>query len=207
MNQIKFILIVFVFLTSTAGVTVSQSVKSDFETGKKAFYSDDFETANKKFSGILNMESDDYDVCYFKGLIYFIYFDYEKSIIELSKAINQEKNADAYFNRALSYEKQEKFNEALSDYSSALKLNKRFTDAYFNRAVLYQQIKQTDKAIKDYGRVIKLNPKDDIAYYNRGLLYAELGNKEKAIEDFEMAIKIDKIWKNELTKKINELKK
>lgn len=207
MKAIKFVLIVLLLQSFNLGIVVSQSIKSDFETGKKAFYSDDFETANKMFSGILNMESEDYDVCYYKGLIYYIYFDYEKSINELTKAINQEKKAEAYFNRALSFEKQEKFENAVSDYSEALKINKRYLDAYFNRASLYQQLKQTDKAIKDYGRVIKLSPKDDIAYYNRGLLYSELGNKEKAIEDFEMAIKLDKIWKNELTKKINELKK
>ena len=170
MKAIKFVLTVLLLQAFNSEILVSQTIKSDFETGKKAFFTDDFETANKMFSGILNMESEDYDICYYKGLIYYIYFDYEKSINELTKAINQENNAEAYFNRALSYEKQEKFDNAVRDYSEALKINKRYLDAYFNRASLYQQLKQTDKAIKDYGRVIKLNSKDDIAYYHRGIL-------------------------------------
>ena len=52
-----------------------------------------------------------------------------------------------------------------------------------------------------------MNPKDDIAYYNRGLLFEKTGQKEKAIRDFETAIKLDAIWKNELNKKIEEIKK
>jgi len=207
MRKKIFLLLILSAACFFAGSLKAQSLKSDFETGKKAFYSDDFETANKKFSAILNMESDNYDVCFYKGLIYYIYFDYEKSVNELTKALSYEQSADVYFNRALSHEKLENFDKAIGDYTEAVKLNKRFSDAYFNRAALYQQKKQFDKAIKDYGRVIKLNPKDDIAYYNRGILYVEAGNKDKAIEDFEKAMEIDKIWKNELTKKINELKK
>lgn len=206
MKTIKLITPVFLLIMLFAGNAEPQTIKSNFETGKKAFYSDDFETANKMFSGILNMESKDFDVCFYKGLIYYIYFDYEKSAAELTNALTLKKTAEVFFNRALAYEKLEKYDNALKDYSDALNIDKKFIDAYFNRASLYQQLRQTDKAIKDYGRVIKLNPKDDIAYYNRGLLYEELGNKEKAIEDFEKAISIDKIWKTELTKKINQLK-
>lgn len=201
-----FLLIIVVYIFFASGISDAQNLKQNFETGKKAFYADDFDTANKLFSEMLNMESDSYEKCFYKGLIYFIYFDYEKSQKELTAALEYKKSPEAYFNRALTYEKQEKIQNAISDYTSAINENKRYTDAYFNRADLYQQLKDYSKAIKDYGKVIKINPKDDIAYYNRGLLYAETGKKSEAIEDFEEAIKIDKIWKVELSRKIKELK-
>ena len=67
-------------------------------------------------------------------------------------------------------------------------------------------LKKFNEAINDYSEIIKLDPKDDIAYYNRGMMYIQAGDKNKAIQDFESAISIDKIWKNELGKKIEELK-
>lgn len=203
----KRIIFTVIIMTVFSTVAFSQAIKKNFETGRKAFYSDDFDTANKLFSEILNMDSDSYEVCFYKGMIYYIYFDYDKSVIEFSKAIEHEAKSDAYFNRALSYEKLQKTNDAINDYTNAISTNKKNADAYFNRAALYQEQKNYDRAISDYGKVIKINPKDDITYYYRGMLYIQKGDKSSAIKDFEKAIEIDKIWKNELTKKIEELKK
>ena len=44
----------------------SQSIKETYEAGKKAFYSDDFENANKLLSEILNMNSDNYEISFYK---------------------------------------------------------------------------------------------------------------------------------------------
>ena len=83
--------ILIVILTAgfflSADLSYSQTLKEKFETGKKAFYSDDFDKANKLFSEILNMTGGDYDVCLYKGMVYYIYFDYDKALAEISNAI------------------------------------------------------------------------------------------------------------------------
>ncbi|MDQ3022371.1 MAG: tetratricopeptide repeat protein [Bacteroidota bacterium] len=192
------------FITS---LTSAQSVKENFENGKKAFYADNFEEANKYFTLILEKESYDYEISYYKALVYEINFDNDRAISELTNAIGfKKKNSDAYFARAGIYDKQGKFEEAIDDYNNAIKYNKKFSDAYFNRASDLQELKLYDNAVIDYGKVIDLNPADDIAFYNRGLLYKELKQNDLAIEDFESAIRIDSIWEKELRPVIEQLK-
>ncbi|MEO8664126.1 MAG: tetratricopeptide repeat protein [Ignavibacteria bacterium] len=195
--------IIFLFAQSVTGQTLQEL----FENGKKAFYSDQFDSANILFSQILSRESNDYEVCFYKGLVYEVNFDNDKAITELTCAITMKpKSSEAYLKRASIYDKQLKFTEAINDYTGAIKYDKKNTDAYFYRASDYQELKQFNEAIKDYSRVIKLNPSEDIAFYNRGLLYKELKNSDKAINDFETAIRIDKIWEHELRPKIDSLK-
>lgn len=198
------ILIIVIFLNTS--IVKSQSIQELYENGKKAFYLDSFEDANKYFSQILSMPSDDYETCFYKAKVYEINFDNDKAIQEMTKAIEfKPKSSEAYFERATIYDKQQKTAEAVQDYTQAISKNKKYTEAYFNRASDMQEMKLYDNAIKDYTQVVKLNPDDDIAYYNRGLIYTELKEYDKAIEDFEKAISIDKVWEKELKAKIQEL--
>ncbi len=198
------ITVIFLFVFSS--FVYSQSIKETFESGKKAFYSDKFDDANNYFSQILSLESDSYENCYYKGMVYEINFDNEKAIAELTKAIGYKpKNSEAYYHKGKIYEKQEKYLDAIQDFTSALKYDKKDPDIYFDRASAYQELKQYNEAIKDYSRVLKLNPNDDITFYNRGLLYKEMKDNENAIEDFEAAIRIDKAWERELRPVIVQL--
>jgi len=194
--------IAVLFITCSAS---SQTMEENFENGKKSFYSDDFDAANKFFIEILNSEGDDYLTHYYKGLIYEIYFDNEKSLNELSSAIDRNnKFGEAYFKRGAILEKTGDTAGAISDYTKAIKNGEKTSDAYFNRASLYQAIGESEKAIKDYTSAIKQNPMDDISYYNRGLLYVQQGDMENARADFLAAIEIDKAWEKELKKYLGD---
>lgn len=99
--------------------------------------------------------------------------------------------ADAYYNRGNAYYRDNKFDEAISDYGHAIELNPRFTNAYFNRSRGYEKKKQTAPAIADLNSVIKLTPKDAEAYASRGRLLEEQGELKKAALDYRKALKID----------------
>jgi len=202
------LLITLVLLSISFSLTYSQSLKDTYENGKNAFYSDKFDDANNLFAQILALQSDNYENCFYKGLVYEINFDYEKALSELTKAIGYNpKSGDAYFHRGIVYDKLEKYTDAINDYTFAVKFDKKNPDIYFNRASDYQLLKQYKEAIKDYSKVVKLNPKDDITFYNRGLLYKEMKDNANAVEDFEAAIKIDKAWERELRPVIEQLQK
>ena len=183
----------------------AQTMEETFQNGKKSFYSDDFDAANKFFMEILNSEGNDYLTHYYKGLIYEIYFDNEKALKELTSAIDiNSRFGEAYFKRGTILEKTGDTAGAISDYNEAIRNKANLADAYFNRASLHQAMGESDKAIKDYSNAIKQNPSDDISYYNRGLLYMQTGNMEKARADFLSAIEIDKAWEKELKKYLEE---
>lgn len=205
--RIKKIFLVFIVLF-ISDAAYSQTNQELFDKGKNAFRSDNFEEANKYFAEILNKESNSYDNCFYKAMVYDINFDYDRAVSECTSAIDfAPKQKEVYFLRGTIYDKQQKYEEAIKDFTQAIKLDKNYTDAYFNRASDYQELKQNNEAVKDYSKAIKLNPSDDIAYYNRGKIYMEMKDNENAVKDFEKAIKIDKIWTNELKPLIEQLQK
>lgn len=98
--------------------------------------------------------------------------------------------ANAYFTRAETKRKEKKFNEAILDYTEAIKLKNTDEDFYFYRALCYHELKNYKAAIKDYSKVIDINPKENAAFYNRGLVFREQNQNENAINDYYKAFEI-----------------
>ncbi|GHS84893.1 hypothetical protein FACS1894103_6030 [Campylobacterota bacterium] len=78
--------------------------------------------------------------------------------------------------------------EAIRQFTQAIKSDPNNARAYYERGLLYGDIGDYKKAIEDYTRAININPNYADAYVNRGFLYAEFDHL-KAIEDFTQAIK------------------
>ena len=86
--------------------------------------------------------------------------EFEKAIIDISKAINIDSNeSDLYIERADLYAKQKKWDKAKEDIERALTLNSEYSSIDVCKA-----------------------------YYRKGLLNAQLGNVNSAIKDLENAL-------------------
>lgn len=70
---------------------------------------------------------------------------------------------------------QERYRDAVHDYSRALQLNPGHVKAYYNRAVALERLQQPEAALRDYGRVVELDPANSSAHLNTGLLLCKLG--------------------------------
>ncbi|MFH1226534.1 MAG: tetratricopeptide repeat protein [Planctomycetota bacterium] len=92
--------------------------------------------------------------------------------------------------------------EAIAEYTKAIKLNPNSSEAHTSRGVAYNKKAQNeqnpekkkklqDKAIEDYTKAIKLNPKATDAYNNRGNTYADKGDIDRAMADMNQAIMIN----------------
>ena len=78
---------------------------------------------------------------------------------------------------------------AISAYSRAIELDRKYADAYNNRGVAYLIQKDYTAALADFTRSIELAP-SDAAYNNRGNIYFSQQKTEEAIVDFTAAIRI-----------------
>ena len=83
----------------------------------------------------------------------------------------------------------DEFDNAISDYTDAIRLNPDYAKAYYNRALIhaYAEKGDLDNAIRDYTEVIRLNPDDAKAYYNRGVARLGLRKWEEAKSDLTSA--------------------
>jgi len=80
-----------------------------------------------------------------------------------------------------------KYDNAIADFTEAIRLDPTSAFAYCLRAAAYCDKDDCDSAIADYTEAIRLKPEDAEAYYNRGLAYQEQGHHAEAESDFATA--------------------
>ena len=83
------------------------------------------------------------------------------------------------------------YENAISDYSKAIRLKPDFVEAYHNRGYTKAAIGQYSEAIADFNEAIQLKPDDAMSYYNHGAAKGALGKYVEAIADYDIAVKLN----------------
>jgi tetratricopeptide (TPR) repeat protein len=97
----------------------------------------------------------------------------------------------AYENRGLAWHFKGNNDQAIADYTEAIRLNPNAVIAYNNRGTAWRDKGNLDRAIADYTHAIRLNPNDAPAFNNRGNAWHEKGENNRAIIDYTEAIRLD----------------
>jgi tetratricopeptide (TPR) repeat protein len=93
--------------------------------------------------------------------------------------------------QAASAEQVRVFEQAIADFSQALKLDPNNAKIYVERGNAYGDKGDNDRAIADYDQAIRLNPNFAEAYSNRGNAYLSKGDHDRAIADYDQAIRLN----------------
>jgi protein O-GlcNAc transferase len=101
------------------------------------------------------------------------------------------KQAEHVLHRGESLQKEGKFDEAITCYQKAIKLNPHLTVAYNNLGNALQEKGQLDEAITCYQKALDLTPNFAGAYYNLGDALQDKGQLDEAITCYQKAIKLD----------------
>ena len=94
------------------------------------------------------------------------------------------------FQSAKNWSDKGEYDQAIKDYSQAIKLTPGDAAAWFNRGNSYADKGEYDQAIKDYSQTIKLAPDDADAWINRSDAYLRKGEYDQVIKDCREAIKL-----------------
>ena len=108
-----------------------------------------------------------------------------------AKESENKAKASSLFLEGNRYHAEKKFDEAIENYTKAIKLNGNFKEAYNNRGVSYVDTGDYFSAIKDYEKVMEINSNDTDAYNNRGIAYIKQKKYSLAIADFNKIIELD----------------
>lgn len=96
-----------------------------------------------------------------------------------------------HFNKALTLDAMERFDEAIEEYKLALNLNSQDIETLNCLAVDYTRTSQYDLALDIFEQIQKINPDFEPGYCNRIITYAEMGNYEMAEQMFYLAQQIN----------------
>jgi uncharacterized protein (TIGR02145 family) len=115
--------------------------------------------------------------------------DYKSSLLSVRCLLM---NALAYSNRGIMYYGKGDYDQAISDFTEAIRLDPKYALAYSSRGIAYFDKGDYDKAISDFTETIRLNPRWENVYNNRGYAYYYAKNDYiKAMEDFQSALRIN----------------
>ena len=148
---------------------------------------DEYSKALKDFDYALSLEPNNGDFYYSRASIHGHLANTDQELSDLAKAIqlisSEVGRSFAFSRRAEIYQKQEKFAEAIADYSEAIRLNPDFAYHHDNRGDVYLQMKDYEKAIADYSEAVRLDPKNEYFYLDRAKTYRAMGREDLALED------------------------
>ena len=103
-----------------------------------------------------------------------------------------------YVSRAEVYSDRQEYDNAIRNYSEAIRLDPNYQNAYQWRGEAYYHKKDYDKAISDYTEAIRLEPGNAFGnseiYEMRGEAYFAKKDYNKAISDYSEAIRLVPNW-------------
>lgn len=99
----------------------------------------------------------------------------------------QPQSANDYIYRARVWMSKAKFDEAIKDFTEAIRLDPKFVLAYFGRARANKLKGNYVDGVTDYTKALDLNPRYVPALINRANIYNLTGNYDLAVADCERA--------------------
>ena len=106
------------------------------------------------------------------------------------RAINANpKNPETFRNRALIYKRDGKFELAIDDFKTAIKLGLKDVDVFFQLGITYEAVRNFADAVKAYDLALKLQPRHEWALNNRCYSKAMLEDMS-AIMDCNAALRL-----------------
>jgi len=122
--------------------------------------------------------------------------DWDKAVEMLRKASAMDhKYADelatVYQQRGFASAKNQQLQEAVQDYTEALKIEPNNVRIYEQRAAVEMKMYAYDKALADYSEASKLKP-NEVRYYNyRAYIYEAKEDNQNSMAETEKALQID----------------
>lgn len=146
-------------------VQISDNDREKFKAGLGAMDSNDFTTAERIFSELIEKQPYMAGPYCNNALIFLKKLDYQKSLDTINQAITLNNGiAQAYNIRAQALVATGKIKEAESDYLKAIELDPAYTYAHYNLALLYDIYYQDiGKAIQHYEKYLSLLEQPDKA--------------------------------------------
>ena len=100
----------------------------------------------------------------------------------------------SYFYRAVAHHQNENYDEAILDYTKALKINPKMCDAYYNRAKIMLENKKENcdinKVIEDLNCALSLDENFVDALFAAAAAYKKIGDYHKSLEYLEKLLKL-----------------
>ena len=98
--------------------------------------------------------------------------------------------ARVYNKRGLAHVSTRNYEQAIVDYTKAIKLDAHYAEAYNNRSTAHLMMSNYGEAVADCNLALALAPDFVATYVNRGIAYTGLRSYEQALADYDKALQL-----------------
>jgi lipoprotein NlpI len=98
--------------------------------------------------------------------------------------------AQALYQRGTGHAAKGEYQDAVRDYTQALKFAPNSSDALYNRGGAYSKLGRWDDALADFDALLEIVPNDPNTYYARAWVHAQRGEDKAAIADLDRVLEI-----------------
>lgn len=120
-----------------------------------------------------------------RGLQYLALDQLQKALKDFTQAINQ--GVSVHYERGYTLDLLGQYEEAVSDFSIALKQEPELNRTLLSRGLAYGCLEQFSHALQDFDKVLAIKPNDVHALLARGWLYLKKDDFAMGIRDLEQA--------------------
>ena len=132
--------------------------------------------------------------------------NYDEAIKNYTESLRIKENSEAFQNLGVCYLKKGMLKEAYANIVKAMLLNPNKYTIYNNLGAVLERIGNYDSAAQMLEIATKLNPNNTIGFYNLGIALDKKGDFGNAINAYEKAVELGHKNKEEIRKRIKELK-
>ena len=120
---------------------------------------------------------------------------FDDAIETITKSIELKNDWEiSFFYRAVAYQANENMQEAILDYTKAIKLNPKMCDAYYNRAKIMLEMKNCkvdlEKVVNDLNMALSFDENFVDALFAMAAAQKKIGDYHKSLEYLERLLKL-----------------
>ena len=149
------------------------------------------EEAVTRNTTILERTPDNADALVNRANAYFRQGELAKAVADFTAALLVRPDAATFRRRGQTRMRLAATDDAIADFTEALRLDARDIEALGNRGLTYVEKGEHHQAIADYAEAIRINPRDEAMLFNRANAYFFLRDYERAIADYSEVIRLN----------------
>ncbi|MCL2190781.1 MAG: tetratricopeptide repeat protein [Treponema sp.] len=178
------------------------------EHANDAFFISDIPTADQEPKTVSSdSDGNSIDELLLKALTAHNNKQFEKTIAIYSQILERDLEDPIrsliYKHRGVANFAQSKYDEAVSDFTEAFKLDEKSHMSVYYRGLVYSVLNQYTKAIEDFTLSLRINPYQYYCLFRRGQAYYHMGDSIKALSDCNASLSMEP--NNDKIQKFREL--